>query len=107
MVTPFVYGAGKSAKLLANRGKDLAYSNSQFARWLDKYVRAPFTPQGGMTKELFGEEVTKQALKSRDTLRAKEIVDNITREVDNIYPQSEIMFNKSVQVRKRKIFKRS
>ena len=105
LVTPFVYGAGKSAKLLANRGKDLAYSNSQFARWLDKYVRAPLTPQGGMTKELFGEEVTKQALKSKDTLRAKEIVDNITREVDNIYPQSEIMFNKSVQVEKEKFLK--
>ena len=60
-----------------------------------------------MTKELFGEETFKEALKSRDTLRAKEIVDNITREVDNIYPQSEVMFNKSVQVRKRKIFKRS
>jgi len=105
LVTPFVYGAGKSAKLLANRGKDLAYSNSQFARWLDKYVRAPFTPQGGMTKELFGEETFKQALKSRDTIRAKEIVDNITREVDNIYPQSEVMFNKSVQVEKEKFLK--
>ena len=105
LVTPFVYGAGKSAKLLANRGKDLAYSNSKFARWLDKYVRAPFTPQGGMTKELFGEETFKEALKSRDTLRAKEIVDNITREVDNIYPQSEIMFNKSVQVEKEKFLK--
>ena len=58
-----------------------------------------------MTKELFGEEVTKQALKSKDTLRAKEIVDNITREVDNIYPQSEIMFNKSVQVEKEKFLK--
>ena len=105
LVTPFVYGAGKSAKLLANRGKDLAYSNSRFARWLDKYVRAPFTPQGGMTKELFGEETFKEALKSRDTLRAREIVDNITREVDNIYPQSEIMFNKSVQVEKEKFLK--
>ena len=105
LVTPFVYGAGKSAKLLANRGKDLAYSNSKFARWLDKYVRAPFTPQGGMTKELFGEETFKEALKSRDTLRAREIVDNITREVDNIYPQSEIMFNKSVQVEKEKFLK--
>ena len=105
LVTPFVYGAGKSAKLLANRGKDLAYSNSQFGRWLDKYIRAPLTPQGGMTKELFGEEVVKQALKSKDTLRAKEIVDNITREVDNIYPQSEIMFNKSVQVEKEKFLK--
>ena len=105
LVTPFVYGAGKSAKLLANRGKDLAYSNSKFARWLDKYVRAPFTPQGGMTKELFGEETFKEALKSRDTLRAREIVDNITREVDNIYPQSEIYFNKSVQVEKEKFLK--
>ena len=105
LVTPFVYGAGKSAKLLANRGKDLAYSNSRFARWLDKYVRAPFTPQGGMTKELFGEETFKEALKSRDTLRAKEIVDNITREVDNIYPQTEVMFNKSVQVEKEKFLK--
>jgi len=84
LITPFVYGAGKSAKLLASRGKDLAYSNSKFARWLDKYVRAPFTPQGGMTKELFGEETIKEALKSKDTIRAKEIVDNITREVDNI-----------------------
>ena len=105
LVTPFVYGAGKSAKLLANRGKDLAYSNSKFARWLDKYVRAPLTPQGGMTKELFGEETFKQALKSRDTIRAKELVDNITREVDNIYPQSEVMFNKSVASEKEKFLK--
>ena len=105
LITPFVYGAGKSAKLLASRGKDLAYSNSKFARWLDKYVRAPFTPQGGMTKELFGEEVSKQALKSKDTIRAKEIVDNITREVDNIYPQSEVMFNKSVATEKQEFLK--
>ena len=51
LVTPFVYGAGKSAKLLANRGKDLAYSNSKFARFLDKYVRAPFSPRGNLTQE--------------------------------------------------------
>lgn len=105
LITPFVYGAGKSAKLLASRGKDLAYSNSKFARWLDKYVRAPFTPQGGMTKELFGEETVKEALKSKDTIRAKEIVDNITREVDNIYPQTEVMFNKSVASEKQKFLK--
>ena len=105
LITPFVYGAGKSAKLLAKRGQDLAYSNSSFARFLDKFVRAPLTPQGGMTKELFGEEVTKQALKAKDTIRAKEIVDNITREVDNIYPQTEIMFNKSVAVEKEKFLK--
>ena len=56
-------------------------------------------------KRIIWRRRTKQALKSKDTLRAKEIVDNITREVDNIYPQSEIMFNKSVQVEKEKFLK--
>jgi hypothetical protein len=70
--TPFVYGVGKSAKLLASRGKDLAYSNSRFARWLDKYVRAPFSPRGGLTQELFDEEKIKEALKASDQGRAKE-----------------------------------
>ena len=64
LVTPFVYGAGKSAKLLANRGKDLAYSNSKFARFLDKYVRAPFSPRGNLTQELFDAETTKRSIES-------------------------------------------
>ena len=42
-VTPVVYGAGKTAKLLAQRGKELAYSNLQFQRAIDKYIRAPFS----------------------------------------------------------------
>ena len=89
LITPFVYGAGKSAKLLAQRGKELAYSDSQVARFLDKYVRSPFSPRGGLTEELFGAERTKQALIARDSNRAKEIVDNLTREVDAIYPEAE------------------
>ena len=89
LITPVVYGVGKSAKLLAQRGKELAYSDSQFARFLDKYIRAPFSPRGGLTEELFGAEKTKQALIARDTNRAKEIVDNLTREIDAIYPEAE------------------
>ena len=105
LVTPFVYGAGKSAKLLANRGKDLAYSNSKFARFLDKYVRAPFSPRGNLTQELFDAETTKEALKGVDLGRAREIVDNITREVDNIFPETQIMFDKSVRPEKDKFLK--
>ena len=95
LITPFVYGAGKSAKLLAQRGKELAYSDSQVARFLDKYIRAPFSPRGGLTEELFGAEKTKQALIARDTNRAKEIVDNLTREIDAIYPEAERLFGRA------------
>ena len=95
LITPFVYGAGKSAKLLAQRGKELAYSDSQVSRFLDKYIRAPFSPRGGLTEELFGAERTKQALIARDSNRAKEIVDNLTREIDAIYPEAERLFGKA------------
>ena len=44
LVTPFAFGVG-AAKSLAKRGKDLAYSSSQFERFLDKYIRAPFSPE--------------------------------------------------------------
>ena len=32
LLTPFVYGVGASAKLLAKKGKELAYSSSQIER---------------------------------------------------------------------------
>jgi len=94
-ITPVVYGAGKSAKLLAQRGKELAYSDNAVERFLDKYIRAPFSPRGGLTEELFGAEKLKQALISRDTNRAKEIVDNLTREIDSIYPEAERFFGRA------------
>jgi len=95
LITPVVYGVGKSAKLLAQRGKELAYSDSAVERFLDKYIRAPFSPRGGLTEELFGAEKIKQALISRDTNRAKEIVNNLTREIDYIYPEAERFFGKA------------
>src|SRR5210317_401502 len=48
-VTPFVAGAGKGAKALATKGKDLAYSNSRIERYLSKVAEA-FTPEGALTK---------------------------------------------------------
>lgn len=88
MLTPFVYGVGKGGKALASRGKELAYSDSAFERWVNKYIGSPFRPRGDLPEEVFASEMAKQGLKARDTFRAKELVTNITKEVDKIYPSS-------------------
>lgn len=85
-ITPAVYGVGKTAKLLAQRGKELAYSESAFQRAIDKYIRAPFQPRGKMTQEIFDSEMLKQGLKSRDSRRANQIITNITKSLDGILP---------------------
>ena len=105
LITPAVYGAGKSAKLLAQRGKQLAYSNKQFDRFLNKYIRAPFTPGGNLPDQVFSSERIKEGLRSRDVNRAREIVNNITKEVDGIFPQTQSMFDKSVRSEKDKFYK--
>ena len=97
LITPIVYGAGKSAKLLAQRGQELAYSNSSFQRFLNKYVRAPFTPAGLLPDDIFKAERIKEGLRSRDINRAREIVNNITKEVDGIFPETQSMFDKSLR----------
>ena len=93
LITPFVYGAGRGLKELANRGKDAAYSKSAIIRALDKYVRAPFVPEGNLGKEIFDSENMKEALKATDIGRAKQIVDNLTREVDAIFPDIKVAFD--------------
>ena len=80
-ITPFVFGAGKAGKALATRGQELAYSNSVIDRWINKYIRSPFQPQGDLGPELFASETAKAGLKARDTFRAEELVNNITKEV--------------------------
>ena len=52
-IVPFVYGTAKTAKLLATKGKDLAFSNSQLERWVDKFVGKPFRSRSDKAQELF------------------------------------------------------
>ena len=94
-ITPFVYGVGAGGKALTKRGKDLAYSDSAFERWVDKYIGSPFRPRGDLPTEVFEAEMAKAGLKARDTFRAKEIVENITREVDKIFPRTGKFFDTS------------
>ena len=95
LVTPVIAGVGKGAKALAQRGKELAYSDSAFERWINKYIGSPFRPRGDLPEEVFAAEMTKQGLKARDTDAAKEIVNTITKEVDKVFPEMETIFNKS------------
>ena len=101
-ITPFVYGVGTGAKALATRGKELAYSNSKFERWINKYIRSPFVPEGDLPEEVFQSEMVKQGLKSRDIAAAKEIVDNITKETDKIFPYQQTVLDKSTREEKTK-----
>ena len=105
-LTPFVFGVGKSAKALAKHGQELAYSNSQYFRALDKYIGAPFRPRGDLPQEAFDAEMLKQGLKARDTHRAKEIVANITKEVNKIFPETQTMMDKSSRADKDKFLTR-
>jgi len=93
-ITPVVAGVGKGAKALATRGKDLAFSNSKIDRALDKLAGA-FRPSGNLGKELFDAEQIKEGLKASDKIFAKEIVDDITKIADGIYPKAEAFFSKS------------
>ena len=102
LVTPVIAGVGKGAKALAQRGKELAYSDSAFERWINKYIGAPFRPRGDLPEEVFAAEMTKQGLKARDTDAAKEIVNTITKEVDKVFPEMETIFNKSTKDEKNK-----
>ena len=94
-ITPFVFGVGKGAKALATRGKELAYSDSVIERWIDKYIASPFRPRGDLPQEVFESEMAKAGLKARDTFRAREIVENITKEVDKIFPRTGKFFDTS------------
>jgi len=105
-ITPFVYGVGRGGKALAKRGQELAYSDSAFERWVNKYIGSAFRPQGDLPREVFESEMAKAGLKARDTFRAREIVENITREVDKVYPRSGKFFDTSTDTQQKDFYKK-
>ena len=99
LVTPFVYGAGVGAKALAQRGKDLAYSNSQLMRFFDK-VGSAFRARGAKPQEIFEGKRLEIGRGMADVNQAEEIVKQIDREVDKVFPFYKRVANKSVQKEK-------
>ena len=105
LLTPFVFGATTAAKGLARQGKDLAYSDSRFLRWVDKYVGMPFRPRSGMTEEVAQSTWLKENLVAKDQLRAKQLVGNLTREINKIFPDIQLTFDKSLDKEKSQFLK--
>ena len=105
LITPFAFGVGSTAKSLAKRGKDIAYSNSAFERFIDKYIRAPFSPRGSLPEEVFRSEMLKKGLKVKDSHRAKQIVNSITKVVDGIFPVAQEAADKTIKGSKMKFMR--
>jgi len=78
-IIPFVYGTGKTAKLLATKGKDLAFSDSQIERWIDKFVAKPFRSRSNKPQQIFDNVQKLEGKKSA----VKVISDDIAKDLDN------------------------
>ena len=80
LLTPFAAGIGKGAKAIATKGKDLAYSNYKIERWLSKFASG-FTPEGPLTKAVFGSQKVAEGFRSSDVNRATELIKKLDRSV--------------------------
>ncbi len=78
-ILPFIYGTGKTAKLLATKGKDLAFSNSQLERWIDRFVGKPFRSRSDKAQEIFDGVQKLEGKKSS----IKVLSDDIAKDLDN------------------------
>jgi len=103
LVTPFVAGVGKGAKALATKGKDLAYSNSRIERYLSKVAEA-FTPEGALTKAVFGSQRVMEGFRAADLNRATELVKTLDRSVSRTFPQMQKVLDRSLTIKEKEKF---
>ena len=104
LLTPFVGGAGKTIKALGSRGKDWAYSDSEVARWANKHIIEPLTPEGPLTKEVFGSQRVMEGFRASDTNRATELIKNLTRTIDKSFPQMQKVLDKTLSPKEKSAF---
>ena len=103
LLTPFVAGVGKGAKALATRGKDLAYSNYRLERFLGKFAEA-FTPEGAMTKEVFGSQKVMEGFRSGDVNRATELIKKLDTNLSKAFPQMQSALDRSLTKKEKDVF---
>ena len=93
LFTGLISGAGQSIKKIADRGKDLRFSNSKIDRLLDKvgsYVRA----RGGKTQEYFDIERQQVGRRSVDINLAQQVSRTLDQDIDSIFPAWKTVANK-------------
>ena len=77
ITVPFVYGGKLIGGLLSKQSKDLAYSNSQIERLIDKTFREGFQARGKKDPKLFEEQIKALGRIERQDLTAKDLVRDI------------------------------
>jgi len=103
LFTPVVAAAGKSAKALAQKGKELAYSNNRFERYLNKFAEA-FTPEGPLTKALFGSQKVMEGFRSADMNKATELVKRLDRTIQKAFPEMQKVLDRTLSSKEKETF---
>jgi len=83
-IVPFVVGTGKVGKLLVQKGKDLAYSDSMLERWVDRFIGQPFRSRSNKPQELFDNIQKLEGKKSAVKILAKDASRNIDDRIREI-----------------------
>jgi len=104
LITPFVYGTGKAIKAAATRGKNIEFSNSKLDKFFNKTFSA-LRARGAKPQEIFEAKMAEKGATMADTNRAMELVKNIDRQVDTMFPTFKSLFDKSGTKRKADIYK--
>jgi hypothetical protein len=104
LITPFVYGTGKAIKAAATRGKRIEFSNSKLDQFFNKTFSA-LRARGAKPQEIFEAKMAEKGATMADTNRAMELVKNIDRQVDTIFPTFKFLFDKSGTQRRAEIYK--
>lgn len=86
---PFAYGAGLVQEI-AKYGKEMAYSNSQFSRWIDKYVTSNLRARGNKSQALFEELKTVEGTEGATRITAKDLLRDIDQSLGKVAKESGI-----------------
>ncbi len=103
LLTPFAAGIGKGAKAIATKGKELAYSNSRIDRFLNKVAEA-VTPEGPLTRSLFGSQKVMEGFRSADLNRATDLVKTLDKTVSKAFPQMQDALDRSLTKQEKEFF---
>ena len=99
-IMPFLYGTGKVGKLIVGKGKDLAYSNSAFERWVNKWVAQPFRARSKQPLEVAREVRKREGKEASARLIAEDFLrdldDKTTAILKTIRPAAEGVENSNV-----------
>ena len=101
----FVYGAGKAIKAAVQRGKRLEFSNSKLDQYFNK-VASALRARGTKPQEVFEAKQQQAGATMADTNRAMELVKNIDRQVDTMFPTIKSLFDKTTETRKSRYIQR-